>query len=554
MKKFLALVLCIMMLGTVAAMAEAANPLYDNNPLLPFLPLTEEEGVELDWWTTRMASVADFETNAQTAEMEELTGVHINWTQVALDEKETKLNLSLASGDYPDVYMTAFSTDQVTLYGGDVFIPLEDYITPEITPNLCKTLEENPDILPLITAPDGHIYTLFRTDTGVHMLSQNKVFVNTEWLNAYIADGGKMPETTDEFKAMLVYFRDHDMNGNGDAADEMPFVSSTNGWAANPLYYFVNAFIPCGSGYNPYMNADEEGNITFIANQDAFRDALIYMNELYDEGLLAEETYIQDATQMQALINNPDKTQLVVGCYSAAWQGVYTDTSITAYADYTPIAPIAGPAGVRSAGSCSQGSYAEFLLQCAITTACEDPELAMRYLDLGFVDYVPGQSYDLRHGHVGEYPAGNYTWSEELPSMNGMTPTRVDATGVPAVQNDVWNNHTMPYWDTTEQRYNVYADDLSANKFLYDAHVAYEPFYKFDGFPLLTWCADQDLADEVAELQTAINEYIGNATVQFITGAEDITDDAAWDEYKAELENIGLEDYLAGKKAMVFGE
>ncbi len=32
-----------------------------------------------------------------------------------------------------------------------------------------------------------------------------------------------MPETLEEFENMLCYFRDHDMNGNGDASDEIPY-------------------------------------------------------------------------------------------------------------------------------------------------------------------------------------------------------------------------------------------------------------------------------------------------------------------------------------------
>jgi hypothetical protein len=56
----------------------------------------------------------------------------------------------------------------------------------------------------------------------------NKVWVLRDWLAAYNASLGKaadaMPETLDEFEAMLLYFKDNDMNGNGDPSDEIPLM------------------------------------------------------------------------------------------------------------------------------------------------------------------------------------------------------------------------------------------------------------------------------------------------------------------------------------------
>lgn len=537
--KILALVLCMMMLAT-SAMAACSLDAY--------CPLVEEPA-ELTFWTTRMASVNDFETQTMTKIMEEKTGVHINWEQVALEEKDTKLNLSIAGGEYPDVYMTGFSTQQIMEYAGDVFIPLEDYITPEIMPNLCKVMEENPSLREMLTAPDGHIYTLTRTDVGVHMLSKYKMFVNTEWFNAYVADGGKMPETWEEFEAMLAYFRDNDMNGNGDATDEMPLVGSTVAWGGDPMNYLVSAFQFVAN--DDELLLAEDGQLYTPYTTDAFREGLKWMNHLYEEGLLMQETYVQDNAQANALINIADPMQQIVGVFPAAWQGVYIDKNIIPYASYTVIPPIAGPDGLRVAPITSETGVAEFVLQCAVTTACEDVELAMRYLDLGFVEYVPGDDFSLAYGQEGV----SYKWSTEYESMNGLTPTRLQPdVSLPAVQSENWNNHTMPSWDTTERRYNTYADGIGSDLPLWEGHVAYEPYYKWTGIPLVTWSADPDLATEMNELGISLSDFIKGSIAEFVTGVQDIEDDGAWEAYLGEIDGIGMEDYIAGRQIICFGE
>jgi len=51
-------------------------------------------------------------------------------------------------------------------------------------------------------------------------------------------------------------------------------------------------------------------------------------------------------------------------------------------------------------------------------------------------------------------------------------------------------------------------------------------------------------ANDYSRLQTEIKDYQDEALVKFITGAFDINNDKDWDNYKKDLENIGLQQYL----------
>ena len=53
---------------------------------------------------------------------------------------------------------------------------------------------------------------------------------------------------------------------------------------------------------------------------------------------------------------------------------------------------------------------------------------------------------------------------------------------------------------------------------------------------------NEDQANEVALLEAVIPEYVTNMTVNFIRGENDI--DKEWDSYIAELNNMGLQDYV----------
>ena len=77
------------------------------------------------------ASVREnLETNLMTRWLEACTNVHIDWTIPSTADINTALNLSLASGNYPDVYLgVELTTVQVLIYAEQgILLPLNDYL------------------------------------------------------------------------------------------------------------------------------------------------------------------------------------------------------------------------------------------------------------------------------------------------------------------------------------------------------------------------------------------------------------------------------------------
>jgi len=487
--------------------------------------LADGDSKELTVWAMNSAIIPDMETNTLNIGAEAATGIHINWQLVPEDEAVTKLSLSLASNEYPDIWAYKLTPEQIIMGAeAGAFLPLNDLIE-ESAPNYAAILASNPTYKSAMTAPDGNIYTAIHVSCAVHVISPYKMFVYQKWLDELNLE---MPATTEEFKEMLIAFRDNDMNGNGDANDEVPLVSSLNGWNGNPLFFLMNPF----QLYSPNLYLiDDNGKPYFIANTDGWKAGLEYMRDLYSEGLLAIETYVQDANQLKAMVNKAEESERIVGAVSAAYQGVFVDSSVMKWLDYLPVAPLEGPTGLRQ-------SYATSSVRpsSAISTQCKDPGLALSWLDFWLSEegtlanlygMVEGVDYEMV-----DIPAFNGSEKSLKPLGDRLSPT----------SNYLFGDNIVPIFDTVATRY-ITSDDpdnrnIDNTYILVSAAEVYEPYYVYDKAPLVNWSSDNDWLLMKAE----INDYAMSCSTKFIVGEMDL--EADWDEYLSTLDSMGLAEYI----------
>ncbi len=551
MKRTLALILALMLLVSGAAFAEELT-LKVSNPDL--FPVTTEAGAELTVWARQLASVEDFDTNLETIAMEKLTGVHINWVLANHAEVDTKFNLSIASGEYPDIYLNWFTNAGIISYAEDgIFIPLQNLIT-ENTYWLKRYAEEQPSLLTDRTAPDGNVYALWLT----HPQAGERSSVNTQaklwyfkaWMEQYKEATGKdVPATLDEFCDYLRYIRDNDMNGNGDATDEIPLLGTfqydTQG--SDPMYAIMNCFqvLPVD-----FLMADEQHNVTCAATTDSFREGLVYLNNMHREGLFPEEVYSLDLNQYRAVVNVTKPEDMVVGVAAAPYwmrfvtQSIYT----TAYDDFTFLPPLKKDADTPAQTYFALNVPAGY---GAITSACKDPVLAIKWLDaisdpeihVTTQNGVEGVNW-IRKSAEGEFPI--------------MIQKVADAplTGSGSTQNIVWQDWTAPqplrsYYDSYLEEG---SDSWKMNTIQWAANKAYNDVGVKSGFPAAVWNTDTDLNTESTELKTTIETAIRTAYSEFILNRRDPNSDAEWQAYLDNLNALGLERYCEVTRLINFGE
>lgn len=537
MKK-LALILLIVCLLPLAGLAEG-EPWRGDKSNMPITP----EKTELTVWITVPADVEDMNTNYMTQWYEDMTNIHVNWITATTSDSAQLLTLSLTSGEYPDIYMTGLSVDQIVTYGmGEgVLIPLEDLIE-QYAPNMRQVFEIAPEVKELITAPDGHIYTFYRKDDMRTQIPFAKLWMNLPWLAQYTEATGKgMPETLDEFRDVLVYFRDHDMNGNGDATDEIPLLG-TFSWdhqGSDPLYWIMNCFT-----YFPMeLTYVKDGKAAFAPQGEDYREGLKYVRQLVVDGLLDELTYTQDLNQYRAVVNATSADSMVVGVAAAPYYMRFVTDSVyygDAASDFFVIPPVSGPTGLRQTPSQSTGGMNNW----AITKACKDPVAAIKW-----IDYLTCREIALWTNYGDE--GTDWEATGEYDEVNGPTFRRLVKNALyknnpgASSQNLRWSGWLskifLPgiYTTWTEE---MEEGTLAANQI--KAGEIYRQYAVEDGRPVIIWCTDEDLILEQSELNTQISDYAANMWTQFILGTLDINDDAQWAAYEQGLKDNGLDRFL----------
>ena len=147
------------------------------------------------------------------------SGITINWDTYLHSDWDDKKSVVLSGGDLPDAFWGGSLKDADLAQNLESFIPLEEYITPEIMPNLTKALAEDPKFKAISTSADGHVYGLPGKLPGRPIVG-NQLFINKKWLDNL---GLEMPTTYTELEYVLKEFKEKDADGDGDPNNEIPF-------------------------------------------------------------------------------------------------------------------------------------------------------------------------------------------------------------------------------------------------------------------------------------------------------------------------------------------
>lgn len=313
---------------------------------------------------------AGAETNNDTLYfqmMEELTGCHVEWIHPASGASEEKFNLTIASGNLPDMMVSNWGNIQggAKMYADDgVIIPLGE-LMKENMPNLMAYNEEKPNVAKQYIDDSGEVYYIpfIRKD------EQLKVFqgpqIRQDWLEKL---GLSVPSTPDELYNVLMAFKTQDPNGNGEA-DEIPMsgvkFEKTSQAIGNLLWMFGTA-----DGF--YI---EDGKIKFGVMEDSYEEGLKYITKLFADGLIDKDYLLNDRDKMDNKFMN-DKVGMV---YSLQPGNYYKNMN-----DGTrKVTGIPHPKADGVVNNVFDSSYTQDVTttSIAVTTANENPSGSLKWLD-----------------------------------------------------------------------------------------------------------------------------------------------------------------------------
>ncbi|MGG1513986.1 ABC transporter substrate-binding protein [Paenibacillus oryzisoli] len=486
-------------------------------------PITKEK-TTLKVMVKGSSIVENFATNEFTKWLEEKTNIHIDWEVAPEKTFAEKLNVSLASGDYPDVLLNMnVSQVQQSIYGKDgVFIPLNPYID-KYGVEMKKMYEQVSYVKDLITLPDGKIYSVPQVNECYHCSLGQKMWIYKPWLDKL---GLKVPETTDEFYQVLKAFKEKDPNGNG-KADEIPLVGATNGPSSTLDLFLTSAFIE--KDFNQKFVKD--GKVQVAYNQPEWKDALTYLHKLFAEGLISPQTFTQDRNQLKQMGMNPEIP--IVGAVASQNQTVFVDADNERFKDFVAVPPLKGPTGIRST---AYNPYAVSSGQYVITNKAKNPAAAFRLADLLLSEEATLRSTQGRPGQEWVRPEQG-----EL-GVNGKQAVWKPIATFGKLQNIHWAQ-AGPSLRTNDLRLSVAADPKnSLELILYNETKKYEP-YKTDPakiVPPLFFTNEQ--AEELSSLEKTITDYRSEFFAKTVTGSLDV--DKEWNNYLSTLDKMNIKRYL----------
>lgn len=310
--------------------------------------------------------------------VEEKLNINLEIEWLTTENKDERLSLMLAGDDLPDILMgISLTTDQITKYAmeEEMFLPLSDYASEELTPNMLVLWDRYEDYMYYYTTPNSKIYTVPSVLPGIGVsgyadtVPVYKTYIDTRYMDA--AGITEMPTTLDGFVDMLRAFKaiDPAVLGvkefwpmlKGVSSTEQAYFTQAFGWM---LTDYTDLTAPCWDM--------EKNEVVIPCLEDKYADYLTFFNMLYAEELIHPDFYTLDKASIRAIA-------------AAGQAGVVHDWApylfngegemYKYYPTALPLSSEYNEKGVALGGSAlSEGTI-------YVSASTEYPELCMRFID-----------------------------------------------------------------------------------------------------------------------------------------------------------------------------
>lgn len=429
--------------------------------------------------------------------MEELTGCHVEWIHPASGATSEKFNLTIASGNLPDmmVYVWNGVPGGAKSYAEDeIIIPLSKLIE-ENMPNLSAYMKENPHVAKQFMDDDGEIYYIpfIRKDEQLKVYQGPQI--RQDWLDKL---GLEQPKTPEELYEVLKAFKTQDPNGNG-KADEIPMsgvkFENTSQAIGNLLWQF-------GTTNDFYI---EDGKVKFGVMEDSFEEGLKYIVKLYEEGLIDQDYLVNDKSKMDAKVMN-DQVGFV---YSLQPTNYYENMK----GSNKKVVGIAHPAKKGVKNNVFDPAYIEDATgtSIAVTTANKNPAGSLKWLD----NFFGGKGAEImnygKEGLTFKYDENGYPKFTDYIFNNpdGKTQEEIIALSLGTRQS---NFPTLQEWNYYEQILSPWGKE---------SIEAWNGSAKINGIlPLLSFTDEENdiVTQNMSQIETYVSErinkiVIGNASI-----------------------------------------
>lgn len=421
-------------------------------------------------------------------------------------------NLKLSSGDFEDIVeykWSSYAGGPAQAIADGVIIDLAPYIKEGLAPNFKKVLDENPEIAKQVTTDEGQIFCFpaigeksVNVTSGYYFRQDMLEKVNME-----------APTTIDEWEAVLTAFK-----------DELGVEKPLSGTAAN----FIGTFSWIAGAFDTYSGYYvRDGKVQYGFLDESYKDYIATINKWYEAGIIDAEIFGNDSSIVNSNLLN-DRSAVGFG-YIGSAIGTLTNSAAETNPDFKLV-------GVQYP-VLEKGDEPKFINRswdvrtdhaAAITTACENVEAAIRFLDFWYSEEgslmknfgTEGVSYEMIDGYptytdlILKNPDG-YSISDAL---GGYTRAANPSVGLIDVR------YYEQYYQLEEQveamyTWNEYADNAISVL-----------------MPSVTPTSDE--SEELAVIENAVKTYVEEELTKFIMGLRNMEE---WDSFIETVKGMNVE-------------
>ena len=489
----------------------------------------------------------------------EKTNINFEYTTFYSDNRDEFLSLAFAGNELPDIIIGGkFGPAELVKYGASngQLVDMAPYLNETYMPNLTALYAEYPEFKLSVTDGEGRMWSLGYIANPSERGYVERAFLNYEWLEKQALE---VPATLDDFLDVMRAFKEAGLA-------EYPVGGSYA--LNNPSNYILNALgylRVSGRGDNICLR---NGKVVLpYADREAFGEYLKVMNQMYQEELIHPDFYTMDSATTKAVLAegtgfvNQAPFLYLPEAYDEYWAALPLTSAVNDTAQWTSSSPIKFGNAV-------------------VTSACEEPELAIRFLDSLFnmdepiyrmcwsgydvllngegatmddvADIIYGQEMVLEES--GGYGYKNYIDNKDsYVSKNEFLYKYINIWDNAIVGVDNWSFEPdspiykdEPDWfamkDWKEMREALAVINNGDKFFRVPMQVEMAPYMTSEVYPNAVYF-DEVKSNELLNLKTAMDEYAQQEIAKFVTGARAITDDEL-DKYFATLEGLGALDYV----------
>lgn len=476
----------------------------------------EGDGLELSFFTSFPGNLSSylesFDVHPGVIMAQEKTGVKINFTAPSMETSSTQFDLMVASDEFTDIvggFDSLYVGGLTSAYEGELIYDVADYLA-DCAPDYLELVNSSETYQDLIYEADGTslaVYGLYLYDyTSV----SNGIFIRQDWLDDL---GMAAPETYDQWHETLTAFK---TEKGASSAFLLPVGSESRGAT------YSGGFLTSGYSTESKMSGGHffqvDGQVTSSLIDDNYKAYLTMLHDWYAEGLIYSDFYSQDRDTAERLLL-ADQMGVFDGKvdYITKFDGKDAKGVLRLSGIQNPMMNEGEKSGF--------GSYVSEKSSFAITTSCQDLELALNWLNYFFteegillanygqedVTYTYGDDGQpqftdiILHNEDPQLQFGNVT---RLYLLDELFPTVYDQTRELAAYSDTERAAIQLWTDTKEAKYTM---------------------------PTVTLSTEDN--EELSKLLVDIETYASECVTKFIIG--DMSLDK-WDEFVGTMESLGI--------------